>query len=211
MKDNLIFFIAMVILILGIFSMEILSRQKEIFPKRALGKIPLALDGWRGRESKLEIRTLDILGVDDYISRIYTKDGFPLWVYVGYYASQKEGALIHSPRHCYPGAGWEILESSEEAIKVPPKEIIVNRLLLKRGLEEKVVFYWYRERKRIVTNEYKAKFFLIFDRIFRQRSNGALIEVSGPVFDSIEDSVRLEKEFIRLFYPVLEDYFPKEK
>ena len=207
MKDRSIFFTAILILALGILAIEALSRQREVPLKRPLKGVPLILDSWRGRDSKLQMRTIDILGVDDYISRVYTKGDLSIWVYVGYYASQKKGALIHSPRHCYPAAGWQIIKMTKDAIEIPSKKIVVNRLLLKKGEEEKLVFYWYIERGRIITNEYKAKFYLIFDRIFRQRSNGALIEFSAPVIYSIDNTARIEKDFIRVFYPILEKFF----
>jgi len=206
MKDRFIFFTTIVILTLGILVIEALSRQKEVSLKRPLKEIPLILNGWRGRDSKMQMRTIDILGVDDYISRIYTKGNFSIWVYVGYYDTKKKGALIHSPRHCYPAAGWQIIKMSKDTIKIPSKKIVVNRLLLKKREQEKLIFYWYIERDRIITNEYKAKFYLIFDRIFRQRSNGALIEFSAPVIYSIDNTARMEKEFVRAFYPILENY-----
>ena len=207
MKDRSIFFTAILILALGILAIEALSRQREVPLKRPLKGVPLTLDSWRGRDSKLQMRTIDILGVDDYISRVYTKGDLSIWVYVGYYASQKKGALIHSPRHCYPASGWQIIKMTKDTIEIPSKKIVVNRLLLKKGEEEKLVFYWYVERGRIITNEYKAKFYLIFDRIFRQRSNGALIEFSAPVIYSIDNTARIEKGFIRAFYPILEKFF----
>jgi len=104
-------------------------------------------------------------------------------------------------------SGWQIIKMTKDAIGIPSKKIVVNRLLLKKGEEERLVFYWYVERGRIITNEYKAKFYLIFDRIFRQRSNGALIEFSAPVIYSIDNTARIEKGFIRVFYPILEKFF----
>ena len=206
MKDKFIFFTTIVIMALSILVIEALSRQREVSLKRPLEEIPLILDGWRGEDSKMQMKTIDILGVDDYVSRMYIKGNFSIWVYVGYYASQKKGALIHSPRHCYPAAGWQIIKMSKDAIKIPSKKIVVNRLLLKKGEEEQLVFYWYIERDRIITNEYKAKFYLIFDRIFRQKSNGALIEFSAPILYSIDNTAKMEKEFVRVFYPILENY-----
>ena len=77
-------------------------------------------------------------------------------------------------------SGWQIIKMTKDAIEIPSKKIVVNRLLLKKGEEEKLVFYWYVERGRII--EYKAKFYLIFDRIFRQRSNGGINRILSPSY-----------------------------
>ena len=56
----------------------------------------------------LDEEILDVLGVDDYLSRVYYKpDGAGVGLYMGYYGSQRQGDTIHSPQNCLPGAGWE--------------------------------------------------------------------------------------------------------
>ena len=40
------------------------------------------------------------------------RDGRSLWLYIGYWATQRKGAQIHSPRNCLPGGGWEPIEAS---------------------------------------------------------------------------------------------------
>ncbi len=35
----------------------------------------------------------------------------PVGLYVGYYASQRQGDTIHSPQNCLPGAGWQPVET----------------------------------------------------------------------------------------------------
>ena len=47
------------------------------------------------------------LKVSSYLNRDYRdRDGNQLSLYLGYYEEQREGAMIHSPRHCMPGSGW---------------------------------------------------------------------------------------------------------
>ena len=47
-----------------------------------------------------------VLGVDDYTKRTYFAPGGGVGLYIGYHASQRQGATIHSPLNCLPGAGW---------------------------------------------------------------------------------------------------------
>lgn len=44
----------------------------------------------------------------EYLSRTYQGHGFTLDLFIAYYASQRAGESMHSPKHCLPGAGWEI-------------------------------------------------------------------------------------------------------
>ena len=45
-------------------------------------------------------------------------DGRSIRLYVGYYATQRQGATIHSPLNCLPGAGWIPVELGRKTIDV---------------------------------------------------------------------------------------------
>jgi hypothetical protein len=67
----------------------------------------------------MDDKILAILGVDDYMSRVYVRDDrAAAGLYVGYYKSQRQGDAIHSPQNCLPGAGWEPTQSSFLTIPV---------------------------------------------------------------------------------------------
>ena len=89
------------------------ASEPETVPlARSLSTLPQQLDVWRGRElPAFEKAILDVLGVDDYLSRAYVTPADP-WVtlYVGYYASQRQGDTMHSPLNCLPGAGWQAVQ-----------------------------------------------------------------------------------------------------
>ncbi len=69
-------------------------------PRISLSSMPFILGEWHGAEAApLADDVLSQLGVDDYINRHYAGTGAaPVAVYVGYYASQRQGDTIHSPR-----------------------------------------------------------------------------------------------------------------
>ena len=49
---------------------------------------------------------MQAVSVSDYTNRVYLNpEGAPVQLYVGYYASQRTGDTIHSPKNCLPGAG----------------------------------------------------------------------------------------------------------
>ena len=88
-------------------------QHSEVPPSReSLRQLPLQIESWRGREVGLGVETARKLGVSDYTLRTYQNAaGLPVWLYIGYYQSQRQGETIHSPKNCYPGSGWATLSS----------------------------------------------------------------------------------------------------
>src|SRR3990172_6075081 len=75
-------------------------RNLRVGTNADLNSIPLEVSEWKGRDTKLADGVLTILGVDCYIMREYRSNGKdPIWLYVGYYRSQKQGSTLHSPLH----------------------------------------------------------------------------------------------------------------
>ena len=52
----------------------------------------------------------------DYVARAYARGDEQVDAFVGYDASQRQGASIHSPMNCLPAAGWQPLSSSRLSI-----------------------------------------------------------------------------------------------
>ena len=212
MKFSRQFWLSILILIISIYYIKHISHGKAVPLRKSLKEFPLKLGAWTGTEKGLKQEIIDILGVEDPMMRVYTNnDRFPIWLYIGYYESQSRGDIIHSPKHCYPGSGWQTLETGIEEIKIShlnKEKIRVNRFLIQKGLEKQLVLYWYHERGRINTSEYWAKFYLIFDAVTRNRTDGSLVRISAPVIDSVEQTLKREKEFIGLMFPYLKEFLP---
>ena len=93
--------------------------SEQIRPNRSFDEFPLKIGDWRGEKGAFDAQVYDVLGVDDYILANYASPGKePVSLYVGFYQSQKEGDLIHSPKNCMPGSGWNITQTSIETINV---------------------------------------------------------------------------------------------
>ena len=144
----------------------------EQVPTRVpLADLPMQLTAWQGmRAEDLDKETLAVLGVDDYINRVYRGEVTgPLGLYIGYYKSQQEGGTIHSPLNCLPGAGWLPISSGRLAIPVqtaagsspstPASTIEVNRYLVQKGGDTMLVLYWYQGHGRVIASEYWGKIY----------------------------------------------------
>jgi EpsI family protein len=151
------------------------------------------------------------LAVSSYINRDYRdKDDHKLSLYLGYYEEQKEGSMIHSPKNCMPGSGWNPVQSSVVPISISGagQSYKVNRILFQKGMDKILMHYWYQGRNRIVANEYFDRFFVIKDSIFLHRSEGSLVRVIGP-WDPSGDFERKQEQFVASLFPLLQQHLPQ--
>jgi EpsI family protein len=74
-----------------------------------------------------------------------------------------------------------------------------------------LVYYWFPQRGRILTNLYQVKLYNFWDALTRHRTDGALVRLITPVYQGEapgEAEARLQG-FTRQIMPVLERYLPK--
>ena len=179
-------------------------------PREALATLPSIIDGWHGRPAPpLADDVLAQLGVDDYVSRTYVKGAAaPIGLYIGYYASQRQGDTIHSPQNCLPGAGWHPVSSGIREISAAGRTLRVNEYVIEKGFARQVVLYWYQGRGRVVANEYANKALLMLDAARLHRTNGGLVRVLAPVTASTDDTTKQAAAFAAALFPFLDAYLP---
>jgi len=191
-----------------------ISREDIVPARQAFLNFPMQVQEWRGSTFPLEKEYIETLRFDDYLLADYrTATGAPVNLYVAYYRSQRKGQSAHSPRTCIPGGGWEI--SSLRSVEVPGSDpttapLHVNRVMIQKADRKQIVYYWFKQRDRILANEYLVKWFLIWDALVMQRTDGALIRMSAPVqpgYDE-DETDRLLVDFVKTFNPVMSRYVP---
>jgi EpsI family protein len=178
--------------------------------REPLAALPLHFDGWDGRDAApFADDVVAQLGVDDHIHRVYAgPDGSPVGLYVGYYATQRQGDTIHSPQNCLPGAGWRPVSAGSLELSSGSGVIRVNRYVIEKGLDRQVVLYWYQGRGRVVANEYKNKALLMWDAARFNRTNGGLVRVIAPVTGSVADASASAGRFATALLPYLKVHLP---
>lgn len=193
----------------GLYSAGAASVE-AVVPRAELASLPLTLGDWRGREAApLADDVLGQLGVDDYVNRQYGRSGArPVGIYVGYYASQRQGDTIHSPQNCLPGAGWFPVESGVTELRAGNRQVRVNQFVIQKGLQRQVVLYWYHGRGRVTANEYANKAFLMLDAARLHRTNGGLVRLIAPVTSSPEAARAELAGFASLLLPRLDGHLP---
>jgi EpsI family protein len=186
------------------------ARSEAVPPRESLAGFPMALDDWQGQLlPDFEQKILDVLGVDEYVNRLYSAPkGRTVALYVGYYQSQRQGDTMHSPLNCLPGAGWLPVRQARSRIPVTDsdgraQEIEVNDFVIEKGLDRQVVLYWYQSHGRVVASEYWGKIYTVVDAVRLNRTDGALVRLVSPVQGSGPDAERAAEQAAREFAAVL--------
>jgi EpsI family protein len=174
---------------------------------------PMQLKGWSGTSFPLEARYVEVLKFDDYLLADYQQPPTPgINLYIAYYRSQRKGQSAHSPQSCIPGGGWEI--SAIEMVQLGPsgatQDAPANRALIQKGDQRQLVLYWFKQRDRVVANEYLVKLYVFWDAMTRQRTDGALIRLTTPIQQNETEKAAERRliQFAQDMNPVLPRYVP---
>ena len=86
----------------------------------------------------------------------------------------------------------------------------VNRALIQKGDNRQLVYYWFQQRGRVVTNEYLVKWYLFWDALTRNRTDGALVRLVTSVDPrgNLDEADRQLSTFAATIADPLKDYIP---
>jgi exosortase D (VPLPA-CTERM-specific) len=192
-----------------------MGERREVTPDRAaFVDFSMRIGEWQGSPLPVEPQFISTLRFDDYLLADYaTVSSSPITLYMAYYRSQRKGRSAHSPQSCIPGGGWEITSHRIVDLSVDGRQGLVapvNRVSIQKDREKQLVVYWFKQRDRLLASEYLVKFYLLWDALTRQRSDGALIRLSAAV-ESGESEQDVEDRllgFARRIHPQLTRYIP---
>lgn len=125
-------------------------------------------------------RVLARLLPTSYISRDYRKPGMRADLFIAFYAEQRAGESMHSPKHCLPGAGWEIWNYGGMEIPANGRLYKVNKYSISHEAERMLVLYWYQSKERIVASEYMGKILLARDALLQNSTAGSIVRITVP-------------------------------
>ena len=155
-------------------------------PRDGFSLFPRDVGAWSGSISALDPETERVLGATDYINATYVTPGEASYVnfFAAWYQKQTEGDGIHSPAVCLPVGGWEVFSIDPTLISIPGTvygDFNVNRAVIQKGLNKQLVYYWFEQRGKRMTNDYVAKASVVWDSLTMGRSDGAMIRFVTPI------------------------------
>ncbi len=193
------------------------GREVAEIDRRPFALFPRQIDEWNGTMSRLDPEIEAVLGADDYLNANYlsNESGDLVNMFVAFYNKQTEGSGIHSPEVCLPVGGWEIFSLEPYAVDMAGTgygQFNVNRAVIQKGLSKQLVYYWFEQRGKRMTNDFTAKVSVVYDSLTIGRSDGALVRFVTPIVEGeaqTDADVRLQ-EFIRSSLRRLSDFVPNK-
>ncbi|WP_136807962.1 exosortase C-terminal domain/associated protein EpsI [Desulfosediminicola flagellatus] len=206
--------IVLVLFVVTWYVMDVTGEVKPVPIKKTLSKFPHSVGEYSLSNSfQSSSEVVELLGVEDYIQYNYIHpDGRRINLYVGYYEAVGMGAGYHSPRNCIPGGGWGIDNVIPRTLDVNSRsneKSNISEMVIRRGNELQVVYYWYQNRGRVIGSEYWEKIYQVMDALLSGRRDGAFVRVMASVPGNDLSTTRLELEdFSEKVMETLKDYLP---
>ncbi|MFA9229798.1 MAG: VPLPA-CTERM-specific exosortase XrtD [Microgenomates group bacterium] len=168
---------------------------------------PRDIGPWAGSPEALDPDIEKVLGATDYINISYAAAGESNYVnfFTAWYEKQTEGAAIHSPAVCLPVGGWEVFSIDPTPISMPGTvygNFIANRAVIQKGLSKQLVYYWFEQRGKRMTNDYLVKASVVYDSLTMGRADGAMVRFVTPIARE-ETEADAEARLMRLMADLL--------
>jgi len=182
MKKSLLPFAATAVLLLGTILLSGLSARRIPEPLAVpLDQIDFQIEGWTATgDETVPAPTLHALAPSAYLVRNYRKGNSQLGLFVAFYAQQRAGESMHSPKHCLPGSGWEIWKHDSVFVPVRGMQVQINKYSIQNSGSRMLMFYWYQSKTRIVASEYIGKILLARDTVLSGHTAGSIVRIMLP-------------------------------
>jgi EpsI family protein len=94
-------------------------------------------------------------------------------------------------------------------LPAPYAPITVNRYLIQKDRDMQLVLYWYQSQGKAVARETTAKVEMVRSAMFRNRTDGALVRITSPVYGSVSDTTERLIKYVQAMYPLLSEHLPE--
>ena len=177
------------------------EQRSDVTPARVdFALFPAFLGDWVGSSARLESIVERSLGADDYLVSTYENRLVPepVELFAAYYSAQRRGKRPHSPRVCLPGGGWEIERIERAQTSIDNMSLQHNRVIMRRGNDRLLAYYWYEQRGRAFANEYYMRWDLFVGGLWHDRRDGAMLRVLTPIGigETVADAETRLNEFL---------------
>ena len=176
--------------------------------KEGFENFPMTIDTWKGRHVYIEPEMVAVTQSSAHLNAEYSNPEHgmvSLWI-VYYETQKKAGGFVHSPKGCFISSGWQIEQAKTIDIAAGKP---VNWMLVNRMGQKLLVYYWFLQRGRWISNEVMNKFFMAYDGFLRRRTDGAMIRLITPVGGNIESAEKRLTLFANDLIPILNNFIPE--
>jgi EpsI family protein len=178
----------------------------------SLRSIPFEISSFIGVDTPIGDNVEEMLSADFNVQREYLHPlGQLVWVYIGYYGTERGGTPEHTPRACYLAHGWRVVD--EQAVVTDPASgAQAMEYLVEAGANRQLVMFWYRSHRATgMLSTLALQLDHVAGRLTSGRGDGALIRLSTPLTGLDRDAARaLLVSFAKLIEPQLAATWPTE-
>lgn len=197
----------------GGWAIEAVPTDRTALHRDSLALFPLRVGPWAGKRKSLPPESLDRLATDDYgyITYRHKTTGNYLHLLIPYYAYQDTGKTVHAPQSCMLGTGWALASSVDRIIEdSADAQTKVRGIVWRQGDARILAGYYFLQRGRVITSPWLNKFYLIWDGLTRQRTDGALVraELQLQPGQSMDEAWSLLADFYKAIWPLLPRFIP---
>jgi exosortase D (VPLPA-CTERM-specific) len=190
--------------------------ERVVVARESFADFPRDVGPWSGNQSQLDPEIEAVLKATDYVNATYQAAGEAEYVnvFAAWYEKQTEGSGIHSPEVCLPVGGWEVFSIDPTAVSFPGTaygDFQVNRAVIQKGLSKQLVYYWFEQRGKRMTNDYLAKASVVYDSLTMGRTDGAMIRFVTPIGareTEAEADARMQR-FMAEILPLMPAFIPE--
>lgn len=182
-------------------------------PLRASFEAVPAPPGWRITEEAPEGIVRPDWRAPVRLARGYAKGPETEWVLVEYFPLQDEARRANAREFVFPPQGWTQMTEREVALPIGAGGAAVpaNLVLIEINKQRYAVLYWYEVGGIATLSDHGYRARLLYNRLVRGRSDGALIRIASPLEAGEDDRAALARQtnFLRVFYPALLGSLPR--
>ena len=211
-ERSIVLAIALLMLLVGVVAWRFQLRPALRVDATALANLPTQIEGWSSREIPLDQNVESMLRADFNLQRAFVHPlGDVVWLYIGYYGTDRGGTPEHNPRACYRAHGWS-LSDFRTLVVDPPRGLRANEAVVELEGEQRLVLFWYRSRRRTgILGTFALSVDHLLGRLTEGHADGALVRLSTPLEEGGEFAARSRLvSLARILDPEIERHWPTE-
>ncbi len=156
-------------------------RPELEFDASSLASLPSTIDGFTSRDLPIDEGVESMLDANFNIQREYRTNSQVIWLYVGYYSTERGGKPEHLPSVCYGAHGWQIIATRQVSID-EARGWQAQEYVIEQGNEQRLVHFWFRSSHSSgILRLQSLQFDHLLNRLAQGRADGSLVRLSTPL------------------------------
>jgi EpsI family protein len=145
--------------------------------------LPETIGSWQAVDVPLDAAVESILRADFNLQRAYVHPtGAIVFLYVGYYGTDRGGRPEHTPEVCFNSQGWDITARRTLRVEGGGEPLRVSEFVVEKGDIRHLVEFWFRsQRSTGMLSSLEQAFDRLTGRLVDGRADGSLVRISTPL------------------------------